>query len=209
MVVNRFACHTHFEREELFQIGAIGLVKAIQNFDRSKGYAFSTYAVPLIVGEIKVALRSDNPIHISRSIKENAYRVEKVRQRWLKEKGIEPTMSDIEKETKLEREQILEAIEAGMSVGSLEEPIKGEKKDHTLKDCVVDVKNATACVEDRLAIEKMIGDLDELEKRLITLRYFQEKTQAETGRVLELSQVAVSRLEKKVLTKLRMMYNGN
>lgn len=209
MVVNRFANRSSFDREELFQIGAIGLVKAIQNFDETRGYAFSTYAVPLIVGEIKVAIRSDNPIHVSRGLKENAYFVEKIRQQLVAQTGMEPTMNELERVSGLSREQIVESMEAGKSVGSLEEPIKGEEQDRTLKDCVEDTNNLTACVENQMAVEKLMEGLEDIEKKLVELRYYKEWTQAETGRALSMTQVAVSRLEKKVLTKLRMLYNGN
>lgn len=211
MVVNRFMKKCPFDREELFQIGAMGLWKAIQNFDETKGFSFSTYAVPLIVGEIKVAIRADNPVHVSRRMKENAYVIARAREKFQQNREEEPTIADLEEATGLSKEQIVEALEASRGVASLEEPYRGkEETEHacTLMETIPDGTDLQNAVVDRLVIERILAELEETERVLIRLRFFEGKTQTETAGKLQMNQVAVSRLEKRVLSKMRFMYNG-
>jgi RNA polymerase sporulation-specific sigma factor len=213
LVLKRFAGRG-YEMEDLFQIGSIGLLKAAERFDPDLEYAFSTYAVPMIVGEVRRFLRDDSMLHISRRKKEQAARIAAVRERVKKEAGLEPTLAQLEKETGFSREEIVETMEFYPVVESINRPI-GRETDSGASNCltIMDELQDERCSENeilnKIALEQLLGQLGEKEKQLLLLRYIEGKTQSETGAVLDMTQVAVSRLEKKILLQLRnyMEYN--
>ena len=184
-VVKRFE-YRGYDREELFQIGMIGLMKAIDRFDTKYEVAFSTYAVPLITGELKRFFRDNSMMKVSRGLKEQGYHIAKAREKIEQEKGRDATLEEISKETGLSTEEILMATEANREVSSLSQSIYE-------KEFVVN----------RILVEQLLGELNEKERKLITLRYFEEKTQVQAAKELGVSQVQVSRLEKKILLRLR------
>ncbi len=203
MVAGRFL-DRGLESEELCQIGVIGLIKAIDRFDPSLPYAFSTYAVPLIMGEIRRFLRDDGMIHVSRQIKENARKIANVRERMKKIDNAEPTMEMLKKETGLPYEDIILAMQAGAEVDSIQKPVNsGDEKQLTLEDQLEDGQRFENPILDHIALEQAVGELGEREQRLIRLRYMENRTQSAVAAILGMNQVAVSRLEKKVLSQLR------
>lgn len=201
MVVNRFLSRGK-EREELYQIGALGMWKAIRGYDESRGYAFSTYAVPFIMGEIKMALRSDQAIHVSRSIQENAAHIEKVRKEKEDEWKREVTLEELVQFTGLSREAVVQALEVRREVASLDEPL-GEGTGSG-EDILCSKSNEEEQVINKLTVEAMLNRLGDMEREVIRMRYFENMTQVETAKALGMNQVAVSRMEKKTLLKLRM-----
>lgn len=202
-VAKRFY-HRGTEAEDLFQIGNIGLLKAIDKFDLSYDVKFSTYAVPMISGEIKRFLRDDGMIKVSRSLKELSYKAYLCKERLCDSWGREPTVSEIAKELHVEREDLVMALDAGGDVESLNKPIyQSDGQEIRLMDKLPEKERE----EDRLLNHMMLGELlnslDKEERRLIYLRYFAERTQTQVGEELGISQVQVSRLEKKILKRLR------
>lgn len=204
MVSGRFAGRG-VELEELNQIGAIGLIKAIDRFDPSRPYAFSTYAVPLIMGEIRRFLRDDGMIHVSRQIKENARKIAVVREQLKKTDNKEPSMEELARETGLTSEEIVMAFHANSEVDSIHRSVSmtSEGNSLTLEDQLEDKKNFEAPILNRIALTQVMENLDEKESRLIFLRYMENRTQAEVARMMGTNQVAVSRMERKILGQLR------
>ena len=192
------------DREDLFQIGSIGLIKAVDKFDTSFGVMFSTYAVPMITGEIKRFLRDDGMIKVSRSIKETAYKTYIVKERLERELKREPTIGEIAEALDMSIEDIAVAMDASADVESLHKVVyQGDGSEILLMDRVLDDNNEICKLTDNITLEELISHLDGDERRIIYMRYYQEKTQAEVARVLGISQVQVSRLEKKILSKMR------
>lgn len=192
------------EMEDLVQIGSIGLLKAIDKFDLSFQVKFSTYAVPLIAGEIKRFLRDDGMIKVSRSLKETAALIYSVREKLERKLGREPDMEELEKEVGLSREEMMLAMEASSEVESIYRPIyQGDGNAVLLVDKIQEKENANEKVLNHMLLEQLMRLLEGQERRLIDLRYFRDKTQVETARELGISQVQVSRLEKKILGKMR------
>ena len=192
-----------YDMEDLFQIGCIGMLKAIERFDLSLGLCFSTYAVPMIAGEIRRFLRDDGMIKVSRSIKENAYKVSMARQEL--ENGLhrEPTIGELAQHTGLSTEEIVMTMEAGARVESIYSEDYYEEGENPGGAYYEDSEKNP--VLDRILIHQLIESLEESDRRLIWLRYFQEKTQLETPGILGISSVQVSRLEKKILCRMRQM----
>ena len=192
------------ETEDLFQIGSIGLIKAVDKFDPSYQVQFSTYAVPMISGEIKRFLRDDGMLKVSRSLKELAGRVYSTRDEMEKRLGREPTLFEVAGELGISEEDLVMAMESGAQIESLQQVIyQGEGNDISLMDKLEEKETPGEQVVDRLFLEDILKSLDGEERKLIYMRYFQEKTQAVIAAELGISQVQVSRLEKKILTKLR------
>ena len=185
------------EEEDLFQIGVVGLIKAIDGFDPSFGTQFSTYAVPVILGEIRPHLRESGPIKISRTIRENASKVEKAREELRQRIGYDPRLSELEEATGLRREDVLMAMEAGEGVLSLDSE---SAKDVPNPGGFDDEKES---VLEKLLVKQIFESLKPEEQKLIWLRFYREKTQTEVARLLGVSQVQVSRLERKILLNLR------
>lgn len=201
-VVKRFI-NRGIETEDLFQIGAMGLIKAIEKFDIDYGVCFSTYAVPLIMGEIRRFLRDDGMIKISRNIKENARRIKMIREDFCKNTGKEPTISELSELSGISVEDIVTAIDAGREVESIYKTMyESDGSEVQLLD-MLGREGESEDIVNKLMLEKLLNDLDEKEKSLIWLRYFENKTQTQVAGDLGMSQVQVSRMEKKVLLRLR------
>lgn len=202
-IVRRFANRGH-EMEDLFQIGTIGLIKAIDKFDYSFNVKFSTYAVPMITGEIKRFLRDDGMIKVSRSLKEISTRIRAYREKFSSANGREPTVEEIEMELSITKDQILMALETGSEVESLYKTIyQGDGSPIYLIDKLAETKDENENMIDKLALNEVIGTLDERDQEIIKLRYFNDRTQTDIAKELGISQVQVSRMEKRILKVLR------
>lgn len=202
-IVRRFANRGH-EMEDLFQIGSIGLIKAIDKFDSSYEVKFSTYAVPMITGEIKRFLRDDGMIKVSRSLKETATKIKVVRERFGNVYGREPTIEEIEDELQIAKDEIVMALETGAEVESLYKTIyQGDGSPIYLIDKLSESNDESEKLVDKLALKEIIASLDEKEQELIKLRYFNDRTQTDIAKELGISQVQVSRLEKRILKMMR------
>lgn len=202
-VVKRFL-HRGAEAEDLFQIGNIGLLKAIDKFDLSYEVKFSTYAVPMISGEIKRFLRDDGMIKVSRSLKELAYKSCACRERLQEAWGREPTITEIASELKVETEELLMAMDASSEIESLHKPIyQKEGQELRLMDKLPEQEEQEDRILDHMLLQELLTCLDKEERRLIYLRYFANQTQSQVGKELGISQVQVSRMEKKILKNLR------
>lgn len=197
------------ELEDLFQIGSIGLMKAIDKFDLSFSVRFSTYAVPMITGEIKRFLRDDGMIKISRSLKENAVKIRAAEGILQNRKGREPTLSELAEATGIPREEIVMALEANYEVESIYKPMgQSEGNEVCLMDRLPEQSNPNERLLDHMLLRQLLEKLEGTEKELIFQRYFQEKTQAQVAESLGISQVQVSRLEKKILLRMRKEAGG-
>ena len=207
-IVKRFH-NRGVETEDLFQIGNIGLIKAIDKFDLSYDVKFSTYAVPMISGEIKRFLRDDGMIKVSRSLKELAGKVFLVKEELSDCYGRDPTVEEIAGMLGVSSEEVAASLEAGAQVESIYRPLsatEGEKG--VLMDKLEEKSEAQEQLLNRLTLEKVMKDLAPQEKELILRRYFYNQTQMETAKALGVSQVQVSRLEKKCLKELRKRFEG-
>lgn len=192
------------EPEDLFQIGSIGLLKAIDKFDLSFEVKFSTYAVPMISGEIKRFLRDDGMIKVSRSLKEIAYKAYLATEKMRKKDGREPGIEEVASEIGVTKEELVLALEAGNEVESLQKTIyQGDGNEILLMDKIVEEEEREEEILNRLFLKQLLNGLKERERELIYLRYFANKTQGEVGTMLGISQVQVSRMEKKILQELR------
>lgn len=194
--------HSNYEREDLVQIGAVGLIKAVQKFDTSFDVQFSTYAVPMIIGEIKRFLRDDGAIKVSRSIKETALKGKRCREMLEKKLGRTPTINEISDECRIAAEELLEAFEASSPMESLQAAVTDDENGLCLMGLIAG-ENAENEIVDRLLIKQLLASLDERERNIIIMRYFKGKTQAEIAQFIGVSQVQVSRIEKKALLNMR------
>ena len=192
------------ENEDLFQIGTIGLIKAVDKFDCSYEVCFSTYAVPMITGEIKRYLRDDGILKVSRSLKETAAKAYRIREQQEKQTGREPTTQEIARELGISPEELMEAMESYAQVESLQQTIyQGEGNTILLIDKLEEKVNQSEQVLNRLFLEEILGKLEGEERELIYQRYFQEKTQSVIAKEMGISQVQVSRMEKRILKKMQ------
>lgn len=209
-LVRRFS-NRGYDMEDLFQIGSIGLLKSIDKFDLSFNVKFSTYAVPMIVGEIKRFLRDDGIIKVSRSLKETAYKVRLVKDELIRELNREPTISEIAAGLDLPVEEVVEALESNAEVESLNAVIyQGDGKPITLSDKIDELPTLQNSLVDKMILTELIERLLPIEREIIHMRYFEDRTQTEIASALEISQVQVSRIEKRILKKMReMLGNGN
>jgi RNA polymerase sporulation-specific sigma factor len=202
-IVRRFSNRGH-DMEELFQIGSIGLIKAIDKFDASYEVRFSTYAVPMITGEIKRFLRDDGMIKVSRSLKETAAKIRAIREKSGNMYGREPTIEEIENELKIDRDEIVMALETGAEVESLYKTIyQGDGSPIYLLDKIAETKDESDNIVNKLALKEIIASLNEKEQEIIRLRYFNDRTQTDIAKELGISQVQVSRMEKRILKTMR------
>ncbi|MBR6407523.1 MAG: sigma-70 family RNA polymerase sigma factor [Clostridia bacterium] len=186
------------EYEELYGAGCIGLVKAADNFDYGRGLRFSTYAIPVILGEIRRLFRDTGAIKVSRSLKEISMKITRIRQKLSSALGREPTIGELAAETGYDELKIVEALNSMQPLISLtaDEDDGGGQNDVAQSGC-------EESVSDRLALRQVMGLLDENDRRLLTLRYFKGLTQSQTGKILSMTQVRVSRREKAILQKMR------
>jgi len=190
--------------DDLFQVGCIGLIKAIDNFDLSQNVQFSTYAVPMIIGEIRRYLRDNNAIRVSRSLKDTAYKALGVREKLINKNSKEPTISEIAKELDMPKENIVFALDAIADPVSLFEPIYHDGGEAIfVMDQVKDTKNIDENWLENIALNEAMKHLDEREKHILNLRFFQGKTQMEVANEIGISQAQVSRLEKSALKQMR------
>lgn len=195
------------EMEDLVQIGSIGLLKAIDKFDLTYEVRFSTYAVPMITGEIKRFLRDDGMVKVSRSLKEEAARIYAVREVFMGEQGREPTLEELAEELQLTKEEVILAMESAAQIESLQKTIyQSDGSDIALEDKLPFEKNQQEEVLDRMLLEQMLGSLNTEERELIYLRFFKERTQSNIAKKMGMSQVQVSRMEKKILRRMREAY---
>lgn len=202
-VVKRFAGRG-VEAEDLFQIGSIGLLKSVDKFDTSFEVKFSTYAVPMIIGEIRRYLRDTGIIKVSRSLKESQYRVFKIREDLEKKLGREPSVTELAEAAEISLEELNMVLEAGAEVESLHKTIyQGEGTELSLLDKIPEKENRQEKLLDKVLLEELLGRLETEERKLIYMRYFQDMTQTEIARQLHISQVQVSRMEKRILKKLK------
>ncbi len=202
-LVKRFQ-NRGYELEDLFQVGCIGLMKAIDKFDLNYEVKFSTYAVPMIVGEIRRFLRDDNPIKVSRSVKEAAYRVQKIRERLAKRLGREPSIGEVAGELGMSREEVVSALEAAQAPTSIYETLHQDEGDpiYLLDQLQGDADGEMPLLE-RMAVKELLLNLPERDRKILAWRFFEDLTQVEVARRLGLSQVQVSRLERQALKKLK------
>lgn len=190
--------------EDLFQIGSIGLLKAIDKFDLDYDVKFSTYAVPMISGEIRRFLRDDGMIKVSRSLKELSYRSLKAGEKLTDRLGREPTMEELSEELGVEKEELVQAMEAGGEVDSLYRPIhQKEGSEIRLLDKIEEKEKSEDKILDRMMLKELLETLNADERRLIWLRYFADRTQSDVGKIMGISQVQVSRMEKRIMENLR------
>lgn len=194
-----------YEAEDLFQIGVIGLIKSIDKFDTDYEVKFSTYAVPLIMGEIKRFIRDDGMVKVSRTLKENNIKVKYARERLGNIQNREPTIEEVAGEAGLTVEEVMLAMEANIQVESIYKSVyQNDGNEIFMVDQLADEKqNEQEAVLNHMVLNQLISGLPQKEQKLIRLRYYQEKTQTEVARVLGISQVQVSRLEKKILLNMR------
>ena len=192
------------EAEDLFQIGAIGLVNAVDRFDLSFDVRFSTYAVPMIAGEIKRFLRDDSMIKISRSLKELAIRAARLREQLLMERGEEPGVEELAELLGVEPEELVQAMDGSAEVESLQKIVyQGDGEGLSLMDKVEQGKDEEETLLRQLLLGQLLRSLEPKERRLIMLRFFHDRTQTQVAEELGMSQVQVSRLEKKILQALK------
>lgn len=223
-IVKRFAGRG-YDMEDLFQIGCIGLMKAIDKFDLNYEVRFSTYAVPMIQGEIKRFLRDDGMVKVSRTLKENGWKIKQAAERLLQELGREATLQELSQATGLETEDIVMALDANVEVESIYKSVyQSDGNEIYLVDQVVGgsggvgyssmsqtVAASGGVCEDtekekvlnHMLLEQLLSQLDDRERELISMRYFQDKTQVEVAKCLGISQVQVSRMEKRILLQMR------
>ena len=189
--------------DDLFQLGCMGLLKAVYNFDDSFGVKFSTYAVPMVIGEIKRFLRDDGEIKVSRIIKYQAHKISKFVENYQSKNGFEPTIEDICNALEMTKEDVILALDSSKIPISLYENIDdGEDKTQSLIDKIPSPESEDDHVE-KLYIKSLLNTLCEREKKVIYLRYFRDKTQGEVAKILGVSQVQVSRLETKIISHLK------
>lgn len=211
-IVKRFQ-NRGYEVDDLYQIGSIGLIKAISKFDASYDVKFSTYAVPMIIGEIKRFIRDDGIIKVSRSLKEIASKARITKEIISKELGREPSVNEIAERINVSPEELVLALEAGCTPESLYSTVgEGDNTPILLIDRInADNNSSEVDLIDKIAIRQILDSLDARERQIIILRYFKEKTQVQIAKLLGISQVQVSRIEKKILKdiKHKMIANGN
>ena len=190
--------------DDLFQVGCIGLLKAVQNFDASKEVRFSTYGVPMIAGEIRRYLRDNSPIRVSRSVRDLAYRILQCKEQLILELGKEPTMEQIAKKLDLPLTEVVGAMDAVAAPISLHEPVYSDGGDPlTVMDQVKDTRNTDEKWMEQIALREAMSRLGEREKEILALRFHEGRTQMEVAKQIGISQAQVSRLEKNALGSIR------
>ena len=191
-----------YDKEDIYQIGCMGFIKAIRRFDSGYDVKLSTYAVPYILGEIKKFLRDDGPVKVSRSLKELNIKISELEKEYLS-KGREISLKEISQILKVSKEDIIMAKESSKQIESIEnEVLEGEKK-LSISDTLSTNKDEETLIVNKLAVQKMIEDLGEREKEIIMLRFYRDKTQSEVAKILGISQVQVSRIEKRILLGMK------
>ena len=202
-VIQRFANRGE-NPDDLFQVGCVGLIKAIDNFDVSQNVRFSTYGVPMIIGEIRRYLRDNSAIRVSRSMRDTAYRVLQAREKLQRENQREPTVEQIAKELDLPREEVVFAMDAVVDPVSLFDPVYSDGGDTVcVMDQVRDTRNTDESWLDRIALREAVDKLSPREQRILAMRFYDGKTQMEVSGEIGISQAQVSRLEKNAISTIR------
>lgn len=202
-VIKRFS-NSNENADDLFQIGCVGLMKAIDNFDTTLNVKFSTYAVPMIIGEIRRYLRDNNSIRVSRSLRDTAYKAIYARENYMKTHLKEPTLNEIAEETGIEKEEIVYALDAIQSPVSLYEPVYTEGGDTLyVMDQISDKKSKEENWVEDLSLKEALNRLDKRERKIIEMRFYEGRTQMEVAQEIGISQAQVSRLEKHALKNMR------
>ena len=190
--------------DDLFQVGCIGLIKAIDNFNTDLDVRFSTYGVPMIIGEIRRYLRDNSSVRVSRSMRDTAYKVLQVRDKYLAENQREPTVEQIAQELGIPREEVVFAMDAIVDPVSLYEPVYSDGGDAIcVMDQVSDTRNTDEAWTDRIALKEAMKRLDDRERRILSLRFYEGKTQMEVSAEVGISQAQVSRLEKGAINTIK------
>ena len=192
------------EYEELFAAGSLGLAKAINNFDESRNFQFSTYAFPVIMGEIKRLFRDGGAVKVSRTLKELAMNISRVTGEFRQKNGQEPTVSQIAKTLGVSEEKVVDAL----NCAKLPLSLTADYDEDGNPQIDVPVDDIQYEISERLSLEKAVSLLDEKDRRIITLRYYQNKTQSQTAKLLDMTQVQISRREKKILNNIREKMSG-
>ena len=200
-VVKRF--RGRYEPDDLFQIGNIGLLKSIEKFDFSYDVKFSTYAVPMIIGEIRRFLRDDGSVKVSRRLKELSYKARLLQESIQKAENREVSITELAESLMVEKEELVLALESAQTVESLHAETGGKEGDQRKRIDSLPSDFECETMLEHITLRSVMNKLDEKERKLIILRYFKDKTQMETAKVLNLSQVQVSRMEKKILNKMK------
>lgn len=202
-VIQRFSNRGEYV-DDLFQVGCIGLIKAIDNFDLGQNVRFSTYAVPMVIGEIRRYLRDNNAVRVSRSLRDIAYKALQAREKLVNANEAEPSISQIAQELAIPREEVVFALDAIQEPVSLFEPIYNDGGDPILvMDQISDDKNTDEQWLEEISIKEAVKKLNEREKHIVNLRFFSGKTQMEVAEEIGISQAQVSRLEKAALKQLK------
>ena len=202
-VIQRFSGRGE-NADDLFQVGCVGLIKAIDNFDITQPVRFSTYGVPMIIGEIRRYLRDNSAIRVSRSMRDTAYKVLQVRDKYVAEHQREPTVEQIARELDIPREEVVFAMDAIVDPVSLYEPVYADGGDPIcVMDQVRDTRNTDEAWTDRIALKDAMQRLDERERRILALRFYEGKTQMEVSAEVGISQAQVSRLEKGAINTIK------
>lgn len=204
-IVKRFTGRG-YEIDDLYQIGCMGFIKSIRNFDSNYEVKLSTYAVPYILGEIKRFLRDDGPVKVSRSIKDLNRKILELQKEFVAKKGREATIIEIAKILKTTKEEIILALESVTPVNSIEESAYSNSKDDNsinILETLSNNKDEASIIINKIAIDKIINKLNPRDKEIILLRYFRDKTQMDVAKIMGISQVQVSRIEKKILQEMK------
>ena len=201
-VVSKFL-NIGYDRDDLFQLGSIGLIKAIYKFDPRFNVKFSTYAVPMIEGEIRRYLRDNSLLRVSRQIKDLSYQVLKEKEINVNEYGHIPSVEELANKFNVEQKKIIEALDANMPISSLTETLHGDDEDLTLIEIVPDIDNSNEKTLTKISLYQGLDKLPKLEKEIIIKRYYEDKSQVEIAKLYNISQAQVSRLEKNAINFLR------
>lgn len=194
--------------DDLFQVGCVGLIKAIDNFDTTLNVQFSTYAVPMIIGEIRRYLRDNNPIRVSRSIRDLAYKALQAKEKLSKLNQKEPTVEEISKELGIPKEEIVVSLDAIQDPISLQEPVYNDGAESIyVMDQVKDMKNTDELWAENITITEAMKRLNDREKVIVNKRFFDGRTQMEVAEEIGISQAQVSRLEKSAIERIKKMYH--
>lgn len=205
-VIQRF-CGRGENADDLFQVGCVGLIKAMDNFDTSLDIQLSTYAVPMIIGEIRRYLRDNNMVRVSRSVRDLAYKVLQVKEKISREKGREPTIEEIAKELEVEKEEIVLSLDAIQDPVSLQEPVYNDGADSLyIMDQVKDKKNTDENWAENITMNEALKKLNDKERMIIDKRFFLGRTQMEVAEEIGISQAQVSRLEKTAIDHIKRLY---
>lgn len=202
-IVKRFSGRG-YETDDLYQIGCIGLIKSIKRFDVNLDVQLSTYAVPYIMGEIKRFLRDDGILKVSRQTKELAIKIRQIQNEYINKKGEEISITKIAEILKVTKEEVAAAIESNNTVDSIYNVESQDSDERMLIEKIKDDKDEYSNLVNKITLDEIINNLEEKEKKVVILRFYKEQTQAQVGKILGITQVQVSRIEKKVLEKMKL-----